>query len=287
MTRSRMLAPATTSILLLVLGACGDRPADRAGPDTGAGPGRYEADGTVLETPHHGPELCLGGIADSYPPQCSGLPIADWDWTEVEGEESASGTTWGTFHVVGTYDGAAFTVVEVGAYEPPPTDRVDFTAPCPEPAGGWVAVDLARATDADLRAVMHAAEGEPDSAGFWIDYVSEPSENITDGEIIAVAAFTGDLERHEMDLRELWGGPLCVTRHERGQAELHRIQTELSGDVGEDLGLQTTWSSGSVVDNRVEVGVVVAGEEVVAAVEDRYGVGAVLLIPALEPVPAD
>ena len=286
MTRPRVLAPAATSILLLLLGACGDRPADPAGPGTGPDPGRYEADGTVLESPDHGAELCLGGIAESYPPQCSGLRILDWDWSEVEGEESASGTTWGTFHVVGTYDGTAFTIIEVGTYEQPSTDPTDFTAPCPEPAGGWVAMDLARATDADLRAVMHAAENEPDSAGFWIDYVDEPSERTPDGGIIAVAAFTGDLEGHEAKLRELWGGPLCVTQHKRTQAELNRIQTELSGDVGEEIGLTTTWSSGNVVDNRVEVGVVVAGEEVSTAVEDRYGAGAVLLVPALEPVPA-
>ncbi len=277
-----MLAPATTSILLLLLGACGDPPAGPADP--GSVPGRYEADGTVLESLDHGAELCLGGIAESYPPQCSGLPIPNWDWSNVEGEESASGTTWGTFHVVGTYDGTAFTVLEVGANEPPASSSVDFTAPCPEPAGGWVAVDLARATDADLRTVMHAAEGEPDSAGFWIDYVDEPSERTPDGGIIAIAAFTGDLERHELDLRELWGGPLCVTQHERTQAELNRIQEELGGEVGESLGLQTTWSSGNVVDNLVEVGVVVAGDEVVAAVEERYGAGAVLLVPALEPV---
>lgn len=278
-----MLAPAATSIVLLLLGACGDRPADPA--DTGTEPGRYETDGTVLESPDHSAELCLGGIADSYPPQCSGLPVADWDWTEVEREESASGTTWGTFHLMGTYDGATFTVLEVGTYEPPASDPSDFTAPCPEPAGGWV-VDLSRATDADLRAVMRAAEREPDSAGFWIDYVDEPSESTQASEIIAVAAFTGDLGGHEADLRELWGGPLCVTQHERTQTELNRIQTELSGDVGEELGLQTTWSAGNVVENRVEVGVVVAGQEVVSAVEDRYGVGAVLLVPALAPVQA-
>jgi hypothetical protein len=285
MRRSRVLAPAATSILLL-LGGCGDRPADPADPGFGPEPGRYEADGTVLESPDHGAELCLGGIAESYPPQCSGLPIPNWDWSEVEGEESASGTTWGTFHVLGTYDGSAFTVLEVGAYEPPASGSVDFTAPCAEPVGGWVSVDRARATDADLQAVMHAAESEPDSAGFWIDYVDEPSESTPDGGIIAIAAFTGDLERHEVDLRELWGGPLCVTQHERTQAELNRIQEELGAEVGASLGIEATWSSGNVVDNRVEVGVVVAGEEVVAAVDDRYGAGVVLLVPALEPVRA-
>jgi hypothetical protein len=284
MSRSRVLAPTATSILLLLVGACGDRPADPG--DTGPEPGRYEADGTVLESPDHGAELCLGGIADSYPPQCSGLPIADWDWTEVEGEESASGTTWGAFHVVGTYEGESFTVVEVGDYRPPSPERTDFTAPCPEPSGGWAVVDPARATDADLQAVMRAAENEQDSAGFWIDYVGEPSEGTAPGGIIAIAAFTGDLGLHEAELKEVWGGPLCVTQFERTQAELEGIQRALSGGVGKELGLQVTWSASSVVDNRVEVGVIIADPEAVAAVEERYGDGAVLLVPALEPVQA-
>jgi hypothetical protein len=284
MRRSRVLAPTATSILLLMLGACGDRPADPR--DNGPGTGRYEADGTVLESPDHSAELCLGGIADSYPPQCSGLPIADWDWTEVEGEESASGTTWGDFHVIGTYKGESFTIVEVGDYRPPSPKRTDFTAPCPEPSGGWVVVDPARATDADLQAVMRAAENEQDSAGFWIDYVGDASEGIHPGGIIAIAAFTGDLGRHEAELKEVWGGPLCVTQGERTQAELQGIQRELSGEVGEELGLHVTWSASSVVDNRVEVGVVIADPEAAAAVEERYGDGAVLLVPALEPVQA-
>jgi hypothetical protein len=284
MSRSRVLAPTATSILLLLVGACGDRPADPG--DTGPEPGRYEADGTVLESPDHGAELCLGGIADSYPPQCSGLPIADWDWTEVEGEESASGTTWGAFHVVGTYEGESFTVVEVGDYRPPSPERTDFTAPCPEPSGGWAVVDPTRATDADLQAVMRAAENEQDSAGFWIDYVGDPSEGTPPGGIIAIAAFTGDLGRHEAELKEVWGGPLCVTQVERTQAELEGIQRALSGEVGKELGLQVTWSASSVVDNRIEVGVIIADPEAVAAVEERYGDGAVLLVPALEPVQA-
>jgi hypothetical protein len=271
--------------VLLISTACADPIAGPTGSSGRTEPTRYETDGTVLESPDHGPELCLGGVAESFPPQCTGVPISNWDWTAVAGEESASGTTWGEFHLVGTYDGSSFTALEVGPYEPPSSEAVDFTAPCPEPVGGWAPKDPSRATDADLQAVMRAAEAEPDSAGFWIDYVDEPSETTHAEGIIAIAAFTGDLERHEAELRELWGGALCVTENERSQAELQRIRRELE-ETGGELGLQTTWSSTNVVDNRVEVGVVVAGEAAVAAVDQRYGPGAVLLVPALEPVEA-
>lgn len=266
--------------ILVIATACAE-PVERS---TEPEPARYEANGTVLESPDHSPELCLGAIADSLPPQCGGLPIANWDWSEVGGEESTRGTTWGEFHLVGRYDGETFTVLEIGDYQPPSSEQTPFDAPCPEPSGGWAIVDPARATDADLQAVMRAAEAEPDSAGFWIDYVGEPSEGTPAGGIIAIAAFTGDLERHEAELKRVWGGPLCVTQLERTQAALQRIQRELGGDVGRDLGLQVTWSATSVVDNRVEVGVVVAGPEAVSAVDERYGAGAVLLVPALEPV---
>jgi hypothetical protein len=246
----------------------------------------YEANTTILESREHGPELCLGGVADSLPPQCGGVPLANWDWDLVDGEESVSETTWGNFHIVGTYDGSTFTVLDAGPYEQPPSESTDFTAPCPQPAGGWVAPDPTRATDADLRAVMHAAEREPDSAGFWIDYVGEPSEFTPTDEIIAIAAFTGDLERHEADLREVWGGALCMTSHQRTLDELIRIQRELTAEVAAELGIQTTWSAVDIVQNEVEFGVVVADDEMRAAVDAHYGAGAVRLMPALTPVDA-
>ncbi|MGZ5292003.1 MAG: hypothetical protein ACXWEH_06745 [Actinomycetota bacterium] len=281
MTRSRLLAAGVTAI---VLAACADpAPESPAGvPDSG--PPRYQANTTVLESDAHGPELCFGGVADSLPPQCGGVPIANWDWDLADGEESLSGTTWGEFRVVGTYDGEAFTVEEVGEVRYPPSTRPDFTPPCPMPEGGWVAVAAARATDADLQAVMRAAEAEPDSAGFWISYVEPPTEETAPaGGIIAVAAFTGDLERHEADLRSIWGGPLCVTGLERTLIELERIQRELGADVGTGLGVQVTWSSIDVTGNVVELGVVLATDEIRAAIDERYG-GAVDLRSELLPV---
>lgn len=270
--------------VVALLASCADEPVVGApGPD--GEPRRYEADGTVLEAADHGPELCLGGVAESYPPQCSGVPLTSWDWANVEGEESASGTTWGEFHVVGTYDGSTFAVESAGPFVPPDTGSVDFTPPCPEPAGGWVAADPGRTSEDDRNAVMHAAEAEDDSAGFWIDYTVEPTEGpFGPDDIVVVAAFTGDLERHESDLRALWGGPLCVTQLERTSRELNRIQSELGGEVGAELGLEVLWSGGNVVENLVEVGVVVADEDDGIAVEERYGAGAVRLVPALTPV---
>ncbi|QHO69823.1 hypothetical protein [Marisediminicola antarctica] len=68
--------------------------------------------GTVLQKDGDDPQLCLGAVAESYPPPCGGPPISGWDWATVDGEESASGVTWGTYAVQGTWDGARFTVTQ-------------------------------------------------------------------------------------------------------------------------------------------------------------------------------
>jgi hypothetical protein len=94
---------------LLVVGGCGSDSDSGANDDR---PERYDATATVLERPGDLPELCEGAIAESYPPQCSGKPIVGWDWDDVDGEESASGTTWGVYRVVGTWDGERLTLTE-------------------------------------------------------------------------------------------------------------------------------------------------------------------------------
>jgi hypothetical protein len=154
--------------------------------------------------------------------------------------------------------------------------------PCDEPAGGWVSPDPARTTDDDRVAAMRVAEDAPDSAGFWIDEGGGEG-----GVTVIVAAFTGDPAAHEADLRAAWGGPICLVRHDRTQAELSRIQRELSDPaVAEQLGIETTWSATDVLENHVEQGVIVATDEARAAVVARYGEGAVELVPALVPVDA-
>ena len=58
-----------------------------------------------------GPELCLGAVAESYPPQCGGPALADFDWGDV-GSEEASGVRWGSYALTGTFDGSTFTVTD-------------------------------------------------------------------------------------------------------------------------------------------------------------------------------
>lgn len=70
----------------------------------------YQVTATVLEDGKHGPQLC-GAVAESLPPQCGGPDIIGWDWETVP-SESAAGTRWGDYTMVGTWDGERFTLVE-------------------------------------------------------------------------------------------------------------------------------------------------------------------------------
>lgn len=106
-----------TSALMLLLTGCATPSGADASPDAPASwnttvpappTGEVIAQGTVLDK--DGAELCLGAIAESYPPQCSGIPITNWTWDRLDGSETASGVTWGAYAVTGTYDGEEFTV---------------------------------------------------------------------------------------------------------------------------------------------------------------------------------
>lgn len=248
-------------------------------------PGLYQGTGLVLDTPEGDPEFCLGGATASLPPQCAGIPIVGWDWSDVDGEESAAGTTWGDFNLVGGYDGDVFTVHEAGPPKEPESGDADrIGTPCPEPAGGWVAADPARASQEDVVDAQREASREPDFAGLWVDYYNEPPGGPTEedpGDIILNVAFTGDLERHEQELRELWGGPLCVTHHDHTLRELQKMQNTFPAD---EFELETLWSSLDVVAGVVEIGVVVIDEETRQRIDERYGEGVVQVEARLKPV---
>jgi hypothetical protein len=282
------------AIPLLLVGCAAGVPGGRAtGGTTGVQEQRYAATSTVLESRDHGPELCLGWVADSFPPQCGGLPINNWRWDQVEGEQAAGGTTWGTYRLVGTYDGARFSVVR--AEVPPPTSRPSAAerfkdAPrsaCPEPAGGWEVPDPSRRSERSLPPVTRTARGQPDFAGMWISYLAPMGHNVAEdpGEFVLNVAFTGDLARHQAQLRPRWGGRLCVTRQQRSYRELLGIQHQLQGSAGKELGLRVLGTSIDEYVNAVDLQVVVLEERGRAALVGRYGAGAVQVTATLTPVP--
>jgi hypothetical protein len=273
------LSAASIAFLVRAVGDGTDdlpRPTGPSPAGTPAGDVRYEANATVLQDGKEPPMLCLGGILLSLPPQCGTIPIANWDWDAVQGEERLNGVRWGDYHVVGTYDGDSFTLSETpGTYVAPPAGPENVVrTPCEEPAGGWQVPDPSKTGDADYRRAINAAEVEPDFAGAWID--GSPTE--------LTLAFTGDLERHEVEARRDWGGPLCLWEFERTFDELRRIQRDLE-PATQELGLRLISSSVAVYLNQVELGVVLADDEALREIEERYGPGAVVVDSALEPVP--
>jgi len=276
------------SALLLAACGAGDPPSSSADepPSTVSGPDPnqlYEANTTVLEDRTHGPMLCLSGILESLPPQCGNVPIANWDWQAVSGEERLSGTTWGNYHVVGSYDGKTFTLTDVGPYaDDPSTSPTDpgFSSPCPEPAAGWGGLE--QATQEDARPAAAYARSQPDYVTSWVTHLEPAKAEF--GPVIVNAVFAGDRERHEAEMRKVWGGPLCVVERDVPTAdELARIRKEAEASL-DDLGLEMLSSAGPAVEPIIEIGVVIDVEgKGQAALDARYGAGVVRLSPALKP----
>jgi hypothetical protein len=281
--------------IIVLLSACAERPrggnvgtmgSASSNPPTPKAPQLYEADTMVLQAKSGPAMLCLGGVLTSLPPQCGDVPITNWDWKGLDGVEREMGVTWGTYHVEGTYDGTAFTVHDIGPFRPPDFREDRINVPCPEPAGGWKATDPTRTGEDDREAAARRAERQADFAGLWVKIFNPPPDVDVYGpdDVVLVTAFTGDPERHRREIAEVWGGPLCVTRHERAQADLLRIRDELTDRSTENFGIRVLLANVNVVHNRVEITAVVVDDETRTAIDERYGAGVVRLSSALKPL---
>ncbi len=115
----RITLALVAALLVVGLAACGnDRSAHVADPGGSSMPTKIPAAAgtvatrdlvTVMDT--GAPELCLGAVAESYPPQCRGLQLSGWSWADQHGVfEHQGDIRWGLFQVTGTFDGTTFTV---------------------------------------------------------------------------------------------------------------------------------------------------------------------------------
>ena len=248
--------------------------------------------GTVLESPGHGPQLCLGGVLLSLPPQGGGPPVSNWDWSAVPGQESLHGTTWGDYTVIGTYDGHAFTMTrpprsgrQGGARPDPDPLEAPLGTPCPEPPGGWRVLDPSRTTDESMERALEVARRLDGYAGVWLDQSINPAASRADEDaydlmndpekLIVNVAVTGDPAAAEARLREVWGGALCVGRAGHTDAELRRVQEE----VCRTPGALSVWTS---ID-RVNLEVIHDDGTLQRQLDATYGAGLVVVASVLRP----
>lgn len=219
---------------------------------------------TILQEPGGQPQLCLGGVAESYPPQCGGPEVVGLDWADVPGREEASGVTWGEAFVVGTYDGERFTLTEPpsaeppAGWEPPEAPPSDFPQLCDDPhRGGDEGFDpnseTGMAAQGELGAMLESLEGY---VGSWV----------SDGSSFFNVLVTGDAEQAHAALREVWPGPLCVEQRDVATADdLQAAQEALHAGAAADLVLS---SGAGGTDGLLHVGVVLADPATVGTIHE-------------------
>lgn len=146
-----LLAAVALLLAAPLLAACGEE-GDTTATDPGSDPGSSRPAQMPTEIPaargtvhtrglatvmdKAGPELCLGAVAESWPPQCGGPPIEGWDWADHHGVfERQQRIRWGQFLVTGTWDGSTFgyqDAVPAALYDAMPTEEVHLPAPAVE-----------------------------------------------------------------------------------------------------------------------------------------------------------
>lgn len=143
-SQRRLILAVASAVGLLALTACAAGPGGSAAPTSTTVPsdqrlenahpeppeGRVIGVGTVLDDAGD-VALCMGAIMESYPPQCSGVPLGDWTWDGVDGSETSGDATWGAYAVYATYDGERLTRTD------PPIMLALYDTVAPEdPTGG-------------------------------------------------------------------------------------------------------------------------------------------------------
>ncbi|WP_156971587.1 hypothetical protein [Knoellia flava] len=216
--------------------------------------GELVAHGLLMQDSPASPvELCLGGVAESYPPQCGGPRIVgDVDWEPLR-PQRASGVTWteGEVWVVGRYapggDSGSVTLTRPIALTPPE----GVTVPSPEPlafpqlcddpyAGGG---RRGAGSPEQLALVSERMAALDGYVGSWV----------SDGSSLFNVLVTGDAVAARDELRSVWPGGLCVEQRDLAtEADVRAAQEALSAEVPGLLG-----SAGDSVQGRLDVHVMV------------------------------
>ncbi len=242
-----------------------DAPASAAPTPVPDGEVRTSGLVTVLDN-GEGPQLCLGAVAESYPPQCGGPELEDFDFgrrRRREGRRRDVGPVRRHRHLRRH---------DLHRHRRDPGRALRHDGASPRPAALEPACDDATTTDADkatpedMDATLAAASALPTYATAWL----------SNGTISV--AVTEDPEGAEAELRKTWGGLLCVTTVEKTDADLNAINQELQGALGEQL-----LTSGSTAPDSLDAQVVFDDGSIQDWADATYGEGLVRVSSALEP----
>ena len=258
----------------------------------------YTAITTVIDRPESGPMLCLSGQLDSAPPICGDVPVLGLDWEATTGALHNGNVTWMERALVkGTFDGSSLTLTEA----PRVATDVEFSSafdhrngpiPCREPVDGWPADGARFPPGSDyneyIQRVDNYTSAAPDWGGTWVEFGDSPTDIASHPEkVILVELFTGDLARHETDLRAIWPGALCVAASTMASAKLEALAAKISQDEQSAGSLDPVMRSSGIVDytrDAIRVSVPVASPSIQAAFDAKYGPGLVVVEGALKPV---
>ncbi|MGO0575262.1 hypothetical protein [Ornithinimicrobium panacihumi] len=222
------------------------------------------------------PELCVGGVAESYPPQCGGPVLAgDFSWEGLDAEEEGevrwtNDAYWAVGHLdLSTGGQGTFTLSRPLTSEQPegitvpPHDEDPFPQLCDDPTADVPDVDQAARTSdgtgmAEEQELIAVASG---LEGYVLAYLSDggPTMNVLINE-------DGDLKAARTALRAVFHGPLCLEQRDLpSEADVAAAQDALSKRFQE---LRLLSSGGGGTSGILEVQALVADTTTVEAIHE-------------------
>lgn len=218
--------------------------------------------GVIRQLDDDPPVVCFGPVAEAYPPECEGPLILGLDWEEMPNQRESQNVRWGQARVVGTYDGQAFTLSRPPM---PPAFPVEsdggiglnpYAQLCTEPFddGGEDWDGMSQEAETARREAARILEGR---SGYVSSYMTEGRS------VLNVLVVPGtDLVALRSDLREVWGGGLCV----QSRKAPPRDEVYAAMDALGRASLPELYSWSAAPEGGLNVEVLLADDETVNAV---------------------